>query len=281
MEMLATGKLAMPEEKTPASGVKKVAIIGAGPAGLAAADDLAGRGFAVTVYEASSAAGGMLRWGIPEYRLPKNILDHEVELIRRKGVKFVYKIRAGVDVPFEKIQKENDAVFISVGSQASRKLGVEGEDKKGVTYGVEFLRAAAGANKPALKGKVIVIGGGNVAVDCARTALRLGAKNVSMVCLEQCDEMPALPEEIAATLEEGITMENGWGPQRVLGNGAVSGIEFKQCTCVYDENHRFSPLYDEKNLKNLTADTDYRSHRPGDGKRLEFRRQSCHRARLC
>ncbi len=255
MEMLATGKLAMPEEKTPASGVKKVAIIGAGPAGLAAADDLAGRGVAVTVYEASSAAGGMLRWGIPEYRLPKNILDHEVELIRRKGVKFVYKIRAGVDVPFEKIQKENDAVFISLGSQASRKLGVEGEDKKGVTYGVEFLRAAAGANKPAFKGKVIVIGGGNVAVDCARTALRLGAKNVSMVCLEQCDEMPALPEEIAATLEEGITMENGWGPQRVLGNGAVSSIEFKQCTCVYDENHRFSPLYDEKKLKNLTADT--------------------------
>ena len=131
MEMLASGELALPEEKTPPPDAKKVAIIGAGPAGLAAADDLAGRGVAVTVYEASSAAGGMLRWGIPEYRLPKNILDYEIDLIQRKGVKFVYNTRIGSDISLDKLREENDAVFISVGTQTSRKLGVEGEDKTG------------------------------------------------------------------------------------------------------------------------------------------------------
>jgi len=255
MEMIAAGQLALPEEKTPAPGAKKVAVIGAGPAGLTAADDLAGRGMAVTVYEASSAAGGMLRWGIPEYRLPKDILDHEIELVRRKGVRFVYNARVGNDVTLDKIRGENDAVFITVGTQNSRKLGVEGEDKKGVTYGVEFLRQAAGADKPKLKGKVVVIGGGNVAVDVARTALRLGAGSVAMVCLEQWEEMPALPEEVAATLEEGITVKNGWGPRRVLGNGAVNSIELKRCTKVYDANGRFSPVYDDNDRTSLEADT--------------------------
>jgi ferredoxin len=117
MEMIASGELALPEEKTPPAGAKKVAIIGAGPAGLTAAEDLAGRGVAVTVYEASSAAGGMLRWGIPEYRLPRRILDHEIELIRRKGVSFVYNTRIGQDISIEKIHGENDAVFVSVGAQ--------------------------------------------------------------------------------------------------------------------------------------------------------------------
>ena len=144
MEMVASGKLALPEEKTPPAGAKKVAIIGAGPAGLTAAGDLADRGLAVTVYEASSAAGGMLRWGIPEYRLPKDVLDYEVELIRRKGVKFVFNTRVGTDISLEKIRQENEAVFLSIGTQSSRKLGVEGEDKSGVSYGVEFLRQAAG-----------------------------------------------------------------------------------------------------------------------------------------
>jgi heterodisulfide reductase subunit A-like polyferredoxin len=255
MEMIASGKLALPEEKTPPPGAKKVAVIGAGPAGLTAAADLADRGVAVTVYEASPAAGGMLRWGIPEYRLPKNILDHEVELIRRKGVNFLYNTRIGGDISIDRIRGENDAVFLSVGTQNSRKLGVEGEDKAGVSYGVEFLRQAAGQDKPSLKGKVVVIGGGNVAVDCARTALRLGAKHVAMVCLEQREEMPALPEEVAATLEEGIAVKNGWGPRRVLGNGAVSGIELKRCARVYDEKGRFSPAYDDNDRTSLEADT--------------------------
>jgi heterodisulfide reductase subunit A-like polyferredoxin len=255
MEMVESGKLALPEEKPYPSAAKKVAVVGAGPAGLTAASDLAELGYAVTVYEASPAAGGMLRYGIPEYRLPKKVLDYEIELIRRKGVTFVFNTRVGKDITLDKIRKDNAAVFISVGIQNSRKLGVEGEEKTGISYGVEFLRQAADLNNPpAVKGKVIVVGGGNVAVDVARTARRLGAASVEMVCLEQRQEMPALAEEVAATLEEQITINNGWGPRRVLGKDAVTGIELKRCTRVYDENGRFSPVYDDNDVTSLEAD---------------------------
>ncbi|MDD4860374.1 MAG: FAD-dependent oxidoreductase, partial [Dehalococcoidales bacterium] len=254
MELLEAGKLTLPEEKTPPPDAKKVAIVGAGPAGLAAADDLAGRGFAVTVYEATSAAGGMLRWGIPEYRLPRKVLDHEVELIRRKGVSFIYNCHVGKDITLEKLRQDNDAVFLSVGTQISRRLAVEGEDKSGVDYGIEFLRRVAAGDNVHLPDNLIVIGGGNVAVDVARTARRLGAKNVQIVCLEQRDEMPALTEEIRATLEEGININNGWGPNRFLGNGDVTGIEFKRCTSVFDSEGRFHPAYDESDIKTINAD---------------------------
>ena len=155
----------------------------------------------------------------------------------------------------EKILQENNAVFIGVGTQVSRKLGVTGEDKSGVNYGVEFLRQVGNTDNPSgVKDRVIVIGGGNVAVDVARTARRLGARSVEMVCLEQRHEMPALPEEVEATLEEGITIHNGWGPHRILGNGSVEAIEFKACTRVYDKDGRFSPVYDENRLTTLEAD---------------------------
>ena len=254
MEMLEAGQITLPEEKHPSADAKKVAIIGAGPAGLTAASDLADAGFAVTVYEALGQAGGMLRWGIPEYRLPKKVLDHEIELIRRKGVKFVYNCRIGKDITIQKLRKDNEAVFISAGAHKSRKLGIEGEQINGVLHGVEFLRDAASAKKPTVKDKVIVIGGGNVAVDVARTALRLGAKNVEMVCLEQRDEMPAYKEEIEATLAEGIKIRNGWGPKRILGNSSVTGIEFKRCTRVFDDQKRFSPRFDENDLVTVEAD---------------------------
>jgi len=254
IEMLEAGKLALPEDKTPALEAKKVAVIGAGPAGLTAAGDLADAGFAVTVHEALSAGGGMLRWGIPEYRLPKKILDHEIELIRRKGVRFVYNCRVGRDITFESLRHDYDAVFLSAGAQKSRKLRIEGEQINGVLHGVEFLRDAASAGKPAVKDRVLVIGGGNVAVDVARTALRLGARRVEMVCLEQRDEMPAYKEEIEATLAENITIRNGWGPKRITGNGSVSGLELKRCTRVFDEQKRFSPAFDENDLATLEAD---------------------------
>ena len=255
MEMVRSGKLALPEEKTPSMSAKKIAVIGAGPAGLTAAADLADRGYAITVYEATSEAGGMLRWGIPAYRLPKDVLSYEIELIRRKGIKFVYKTRIGTDISMEKLRQENDSVFISVGTQSSRKLNVEGEDKTGISYGLEFLRRAGDKdNRPKLRGKVVVIGGGNVAVDVARSAIRLGADSVEMVCLEQRYEMPALPEEVAAALEENIKINNGWGPKRVLGNSKVSGIELKRCTRVFDENGRFSPAYSENETTTLNAD---------------------------
>ena len=256
MEMIESGELSLPEEKKPQPGAKKVAIIAAGPSGLTAAADLADRGLDVIVFEAASAAGGMLRWGIPEYRLPKKVLDHEIELIRRKGVEFVFNTRIGTEVPIGKLLNDNDAVYVSVGVQNSRKLGVDGENKLGIDYGVEFLRrTVADGDKPQLSGNVIVIGGGNVAVDVARTALRLGAANVAMVCLEQRDEMPALPEEVAATLEEGINIINGWGPNRILGDDAADGIEFKRCIAIFDKYGRFNPSYDDKDIKILKADT--------------------------
>jgi heterodisulfide reductase subunit A-like polyferredoxin len=255
VEMLESGKLSLPPERKPAADAKKVAVIGAGPAGLTAANDLADRGFAVTVYEAQPAAGGMLRYGIPEYRLPKRVLDHEIELIRRKGVHFVVKCCVGKDTSIEKLRREHDAVFIGAGVTKGRLLRVEGENKPGVLQGVDLLRQAADeGSKPEVKARVVVIGGGNVAVDVARTALRLGAKSVEMVSLEQRHEMPAYPEEVEATLQEGITIRNGWGPRRILGNGSVTSIELKKCTQVFGPDGRFSPVYNEQERLCLEAD---------------------------
>ncbi|MGD0274476.1 MAG: FAD-dependent oxidoreductase [Syntrophales bacterium] len=255
MELVKSGALSMPEEKTPPANALKVAIIGAGPAGLTAAGDLADKGFAVTVYEASNTAGGMLYWGIPQYRLPKDILDYEVELIRRKGVSIVLNCCVGKDKTIEELRDKNDCIFISAGAHVSRKLGVEGEDQRGVDYGVEFLRQAGNwDNKPLLRGGVVVIGGGNVAIDVARTALRLGARKVDLVALEKRDEMPAYKEEIEATLAEGITIHNGWGPNRIIGDGSVKGMELKQCTSVFDAAGKFNPTYNHKNLNILGAD---------------------------
>ena len=181
MEMVESGGLSLPEEKTPPAGARKVAVIGAGPAGLTLASDLADRGLAVTVYEASSAAGGMLRWGIPEYRLPRKVLDYEIDLIRRKGVTFVFNCRVGQDISVEKIRQDNDAVFLGMGVQMSRKLGTDNEDATGVLSALDFLRRVNAGEKVAIGDRVAVIGGGNVAIDAARVARRLGAREVSMV----------------------------------------------------------------------------------------------------
>jgi heterodisulfide reductase subunit A-like polyferredoxin len=255
IQLYKSGKLQLPEQKNPSFDAKKIAIIGGGPAGLTAAGDLADKGFAVTVYESRDFAGGMLYCGIPRYRLPIDILEYEVELIKRKGVQIVLNCTIGKDKAFSDVKKEYDAVFISAGAHVSRKLGIGGEDKKGVNYGVEFLRQAASEkSKPQVKENVVVIGGGNVAIDVARTALRLGAKRVELVSLEQRNEMPAYKDEIEATLEEGIIVRNGWGPKQILGNGSVTGIELKQCISVFDSYRRFKPSYDEN--KTITIDSD-------------------------
>ena len=255
IKLYKSGKLKLPEQKNPPSDAKKIAIVGSGPAGLTAAGDLAERGFAVTVYESKDSAGGMLYCGIPRYRLPKDILDYEVELIKRKGVKIVLNSTIGKDKSFSELKKENEAVFISAGAHVSRKLGVGGEDKNGVNYGVEFLRGASNEkDTPRVKEHVVVIGGGNVAVDVARTALRLGAKKVELVSLEQRNEMPAYKDEIQATLEEGIVIRNGWGPKQILGNGSVTGIELKRCVSVFDTNRKFKPSYDENTTTTIDAD---------------------------
>jgi heterodisulfide reductase subunit A-like polyferredoxin len=255
MKLVKSGKLALPEEKTPPPDARKVAIVGAGPSGLTAASDLADQGFAVTIYEAKSIAGGMLYWGIPQYRLPENILEYEVELIRRRGVKIILNCAVGKDIAFNELRKGYEAIYISAGAHVSRKLGIKGENKKGVLYGVEFLRQVGeGDEKPKLKGKVSVIGGGNVAVDVARTALRLGASQVELISLEQRDEMPAYREEIKATLDEGIAIRNGWGPEKIMGNGSVKGVMLKQCVSVFDKDGKFKPVYNEHKRIRIKSD---------------------------
>jgi len=255
IKLFKSGELKLPEAKTPTPNAKKIAIIGAGPSGLTAASDLADKGFAVTIFEARNNAGGMLYWGIPQYRLPKDILDYEVELIKRKGVQIVLNCAIGKDKTISELQKEFDSVYVSAGAHVSRKLDVAGEDKKYVNYGVEFLRQVGHQNnKPVVKENVVVIGGGNVAVDVARTALRLGAKKVELISLEQRNEMPAYKEEIEATLEEGIIIRNGLGPKEIMGNGSITGLAMKKCLSLFDKNGRFSPTYDENDITNIKTD---------------------------
>ncbi|UCC59368.1 MAG: FAD-dependent oxidoreductase [Dehalococcoidia bacterium] len=232
---------------------KKAAIVGSGPAGLTAAYYLTKCGHCVTVFEALPEPGGMMRFGIPKYRLPRDVLDAEIGNIKDSGV----EVRTEIQIDsLDTLWNEGfNAVFLAMGAQKSRSLGVEGESIPGISHGVEFLRQASGADSPPqVNDTVVVIGGGNVAVDVARTALRLGAKKVEMVALEQPHEMPALPEEIEATQEEGITIHHGWGPCRISGNGTIEKVELKRCTCVFDKDGRFCPTYDETDLFTLEAD---------------------------
>lgn len=256
MALVKSGEIPMPPERKPEPGAKKIAVIGAGPAGLACADDMAGRGYAVTVFEAQARAGGMLLYGIPGYRLPRDIIDYEIELIRRKGVEFKFNTRLGSHIsPPGELKKNFDAVFVACGAHASRKLGIEGENISGVDYGIEYLKKNASPSMGPHTGEnVVVIGGGNVAVDVARTALRLGAKHVELVALEKRHDMPAYEDEIKSVIDEGITIRNGFGPCKINGDGSVSGIELKECTRVFDKDGRFSPVYNMENIVTLKAD---------------------------
>jgi heterodisulfide reductase subunit A-like polyferredoxin len=208
LKMIKSGELTLPEEKSPAADAKKVAIIGAGPSGLTVAQDLADRGIAVTIYESQPKAGGMLRYGIPDYRLPQDILDYEIDLIRRKGVKFVYNVTVGHELTIDKLLLENEAVFISIGTQEGTKLGVPGEDINGVEDGIEFLKKASmPEERPILTGNVAIIGGGDVAMDAACNALRLGADKVTILYRRTAAEMPAIKEEVKHAKEEGVNFQ--------------------------------------------------------------------------
>ncbi len=223
MEMLAAGEVSLPEERQPAPDAKKIAIVGAGPAGLTVASDLAERGFAVTVYEATEAAGGMLRWGIPEYRLPRNVLDHEIELIRRKGVTFQYNCRVGKDVSVDQLRSDNDAVFVGIGTQKGSSLGIAGEDLPGVTQALDFLYQVNCGQTPKVSGKVVVIGGGDAAMDAARVALRLGAESVTVLYRRSAAEMPASPEEVKQAKDEGVQFQYLTAPAVFLDGGGRLG----------------------------------------------------------
>jgi len=227
IELLELGKLSLPEELTPLPDAKKVAVIGAGAAGLTIAADLADRGYDVTIYEAFAEAGGTLRWGIPEYRLPIKILDHEIELIRRKGVSFVFNCIIGKDITIEKLREANDAVFIGIGTQESISLQIKGEALDGVLKGLEFLHNASLKDAPQLNGHVIVVGGGDVAMDAACSAIRLGAEEVSLVYRRSEIELPAIREEIQHAVEEGVNFKFLTSPVEFIddGNGKLRKVK--------------------------------------------------------
>jgi NADPH-dependent glutamate synthase beta subunit-like oxidoreductase len=233
----------------------KVAVIGSGPAGLTCAYFLCRMGCPVTVFESENALGGMLRLGIPEYRLPRNVLDAQIGYIRDMGVEFRTGVSIGRDMGFEELKSQYGAVFIAVGNRLSKRLDLEGNNLDGLFLGLDFLRNVHLKEKVTVKKKIVVIGGGNVAVDVALTALRLGAKEVHLVCLENAEEMPAYGEEIQQALDEGVTIHASWGPKRILGkNGKITGIELVRCVRVLYDNNTFNPSFDDQIITSLEAD---------------------------
>jgi NADPH-dependent glutamate synthase beta subunit-like oxidoreductase/NAD-dependent dihydropyrimidine dehydrogenase PreA subunit len=234
---------------------ERIAVIGAGPGGLSCAYFLAVNGYKVTVFEKQIKLGGMLTLGVPSFKLDKKVVESEIEVLRELGVEFKTGVEIGKDVTLDDLRRQGfKAFYLAIGAQAGRKLNIEGEDAKGVLTGVDFLRAVNLDEDVKLDGPVIVIGGGNVAIDVARTATRVGAASVQMFCLESRKEMPALDEEIEEALAEGIVIDNSWGPKRfVVENGKVVGVEFQRCTSVFDANKKFSPKFNPAETKIVKA----------------------------
>lgn len=224
---------------------KKVAVVGSGPAGLTAAYYLAGKGHEVTLFDSFSKAGGTMRYGIPDYRLPAARLDKDVEAVLESGVTFKGNTTIGKDITIESLKKDFDSVFLATGANGSIRIPVEGSEKEGVLWGWDFLRDVGLGKKLDLNGDVVVIGGGNVAIDAALTAKRLGAGRVQLFCLESREEMPAHGWEIARAEEEGILINNSWAPKKVLGDGKAAGIGLVKCTSVFDKACNFNPTYDD------------------------------------
>ena len=235
---------------------KKIAVIGAGPSGLSCAYYLAVDGYEVTVLEKQRVLGGMLTLGIPSYRLEKEVINSEIDVLRELGVTFRTGVEVGKDVSLNDLRKEGfKAFFMAIGAQSGRKLGLEGEDAEGVMTGVDFLREVNLGNDVPMNGKVVVIGGGNVAIDVARTAVRAGGQEVTMFCLEKRQEMPALEEEIEEALAEDISIENAWAPNAIkVKDGRVVGLELKRCMSVFNEQGRFEPVFEDEELITIEAD---------------------------
>lgn len=226
---------------------EKIAIIGGGPAGLSCAFYLAEKGYKPTVFEKNEKPGGMLVYGIPSFKLEKDVVEAEIDVMRQMGVEIKCGVEVGKDITLKELRKQGyKAFYIAIGCQGGRKANIEGEDAEGVMTAVDFLRTVGDNQNYPVEGRTVVVGGGNVAIDVARTASRCGASDVSMFCLEGRNIMPASEEEIAEAQEEGITLNCGWGPKEILTeNGKVKGIVFKKCLFVFDENKRFSPKFDE------------------------------------
>ncbi len=235
----------------------KIAIVGAGPSGLACAYYLALDNYDVTVYDKNPEAGGMLKYGIPGFRLDREVIEAEIDVLKTLGIKFQFNTEIGKDKTISDLREEGyKGFYIAVGAQGGRFLGLEGEEAEGIQTGIDFLRKVNIGEDAGIKGKTVVIGGGNVAVDVARAALRKGASTVELFCLESEEEMPADVEEIYETREEGIGINNNWGPARIVSkDGKVTGIEFKKCTSVFDSEGRFNPKFDESETKMVECDS--------------------------
>lgn len=235
---------------------KSIGIIGSGPSGLTAARDLADFGYSVTIYERHPVLGGMLASAIPPYRLPREMLKEDIDDVVSKGIEIQTNCEIGRDIKLDELTKKHDAVLIAIGLSQSRSIPIPGVEGPGVLLAIPFLEDVAFDRKPVLGKKVLVIGGGNVAMDVARTARRLGVKDVSMVCLESAEEMPAWKWEVDEAIEEGIEINHRWGPKTVKRDGdKVLGLEVKKVKSVFDANGRFNPAYDETETKLLEADT--------------------------
>lgn len=258
---LASGSHYVPTPAVPSVHGKfdeKIAIIGAGPAGLSCAYYLALLGYAPTVFEKHEQPGGMMMYGIPTYKLEKDVLQAEIDVIRELGVQIRCGVEVGRDVTLSQLREQGyQAFYVAIGCQGGRRPGVPGDDAEGTDVAVHYLQDSMERGNPPIGGSMVVVGGGNVAVDCARNAARRGAKQVTMVSLEGRDEMPATNAEVAETLEDGVAVENGWGPKEVLTtpDGRVRGIVLKRCTQVTDpKTGRFSPLYDEGKTRTVECD---------------------------
>ena len=234
---------------------KKVAIIGGGPAGLTAAFDLSKDGFDVTIFEKNDACGGAIYTGVPKYRLPKDVVARDVAAIQSLGVEIKTNTAIGTDVQFDDLAKQYDAVLIAIGLSVSRGIPIPGADADGVLLALPFLKEANFNDNATVGKKVVVIGGGNVAFDVARSAKRLGAQQVNLCCLESRPEIPAFSWELDEAAEEDIAINPSWGPKEIkVVDGKVVGITFKRCTHVFDENRMFSPAYNEDELLDIEAD---------------------------
>lgn len=238
---------------------EKIAIIGGGPAGLSCAFYLAEKGYSPTVFEKNERAGGMLVYGIPSFKLEKDVIEAEIGVIREMGVEIRTGVEVGKDVTIDELRAQGyQAFYIAIGCQGGRLPGIPGEDAQGVMTAVDLLRKTGMDESYPIKGRTVVVGGGNVAIDVARTSVRCGSDSVSMYCLESRDIMPASEEEIAEAAGEGVEVNCGWGPKEILTeDGRVAGIVLKKCVSVFDEKGRFNPEYDEDQTRTVECEHVY------------------------
>ncbi len=246
-------------EPFPVRWPEKAAVVGAGPAGLTCAYFLRKMGYEATVFEAKDRAGGMLSVTVPEFRLPREVIAQDIEYIVNSGVEIKYNSPIDRNHTVQDLLKKGySSVFIAAGAQAAKSIGIPGEeeDPAGLIYGLSFLSRAKQGETIGVGSRVLVIGGGNVAMDVARTARRLGGQQVRVVCLEKRDEMPAWAKDIEEAEAEGILIDNSWGPKQVLiSGGRVTGVEFVRCRSVFDMEGRFRPVYDEDERAVFDCDT--------------------------